>query len=157
MNAGIGFLLVGALVLGLGALAIKATESQAAVNTSSGQGATPQATTNMPVVSGGQTVIGDVTTNQLSSISAAKGWGASEISAWAQLIPLESNGTINDVNPSSGAAGIAQFINGFSEYFKYGGNPGTVVGQLTAMANYIEQRYGTPSAALAFHLAHGWY
>jgi hypothetical protein len=60
-------------------------------------------------------------------------------------------------NPSSGAYGLAQFINGPSEYFQYGGNPNTAVGQLTAMMNYIRQRYGDPNAAWAHEIAHNWY
>ena len=87
----------------------------------------------------------------VQQVAKSHGWGPSEITAWLQLIPLESNGTITDTNPSSGAYSIAQFINGPSEYAKYGGNATSVSGQITAMGNYIAQRYGTPSKALAFH------
>jgi hypothetical protein len=73
------------------------------------------------------------------------------------VIVSESNGTLTDTNPSSNAYGIAQFINGPSEYYTYGGNPNTLVGQLTAMANYIAQRYGNPANAWSFHQAHNWY
>jgi len=73
------------------------------------------------------------------------------VQAWAGLIPLESNGTITDTNSSSGAYGIAQGITGPSWYAAHGGNATTVMGQLTAMANYIASRYGTPAKAFWFH------
>ncbi len=57
--------------------------------------------------------------------------------------------SLTATNPSSGAYGLAQFINGPSEYAQYGGNSTTAVGQITAMLNYIEQRYGNPAAAWA--------
>ena len=60
-------------------------------------------------------------------------------------------------NPSSGAYGVAQFINGPGEYFQYGGNPYTAAGQFTAMFSYIRQRYGTPVSAWAHELGYGWY
>ena len=108
-------------------------------------------------INSGGTVVGDVTYADLQAIGKLHGWSTAEIQAWAQIIPLESNGTITDTNSSSGAYGIAQFINGPSEYATYGGNSTSVMGQLTSMANYIAQRYGTPAAALSFHLANNWY
>jgi len=93
----------------------------------------------------------------VASIAKSKGWGASQITAWLGVIARESGGSLTATNPSSGAYGIAQFINGPSEYAVYGGNSTTVPGQLTAMANYIEQRYGTPANALAHENTFGWY
>lgn len=100
---------------------------------------------------------GQVTPQLLQQVGAPHGWSGQEIADWNQVISMESGGNPHAVNPSSGAAGIAQFINGFSEYFTYGGNPNTVQGQLTAMANYIKQRYGSPSAALAHEQQFHWY
>jgi colicin import membrane protein len=100
---------------------------------------------------------GAVSTSDLQTIGAQHGWTGAQVNDWMHIITLESNGTLTDTNPSSGAYGIAQGITGPSWYYKYGGNPSTVTGQLTAMANYISQRYGTPSNALSFHLAHGSY
>jgi hypothetical protein len=60
-------------------------------------------------------------------------------------------------NPSSGAYGMAQFINGPSEYALYGGNSTTAAGQAVGMVNYIKSRYGTPAAAWAHEQAFGWY
>jgi hypothetical protein len=100
---------------------------------------------------------GLITQADLKAVGAQHGWTGAEIDSWLAVIKLESNGTLTDTNSSSGAYGIAQFIDGSGEYAKYGGNSTTVIGQLTAMANYISQRYGNPSAALYFHLAHNWY
>jgi hypothetical protein len=86
----------------------------------------------------------------------ARGWGGQ----WAQFNALENQEAgwnMNAVNPSSGAAGLAQFINGFGEYYQYGGNPNTGAGQLTAMMAYIAQRYGSPAAAWGHEVAFNWY
>lgn len=69
----------------------------------------------------------------------------------------EAGYSLTAQNPSSGAYGLAQFINGPSEYYQYGGNPYTAAGQLIAMFNYIRQRYGTPAGAWAHEVNYGWY
>jgi colicin import membrane protein len=94
----------------------------------------------------------------LTQVAKQHGWDSAEIAAWDQIIALEdASWSLTAKNPTSPAYGIAQFIQGPSEYATYGGDVGTVVGQLTAMANYIAQRYGTPTAALEYHLTHGSY
>jgi hypothetical protein len=93
----------------------------------------------------------------VNQIAADMGWDGVQANAWLQVIQMESGGSMTAKNPSSGAYGIAQFINGPSEYAQYGGNVNTQQGQLTAMANYIKQRYGTPSAALAHENTYHWY
>ena len=100
---------------------------------------------------------GSVTAGSLSGLASQHGWDASEVAAWLGVIAKESGGRLDAQNPSSNAYGIAQFINGPSEYAQYGGNATTVQGQLTAMANYIQERYGTPSAALAHENEYHWY
>jgi len=115
------------------------------------RGSTLTSASTTPAPAGGSTVVGDVTYGDLQAIAKAHGWTTAQVEAWAKLIPLESNGTISDTNTSSGAYGIAQFINGPSEYATYGGTSTSVMGQLTAMANYIAQRYGNPAKALWFH------
>jgi hypothetical protein len=93
-----------------------------------------------------------------SEIAKRHGWGPSEVAAWEGVERLEDGSfSLTAKNPSSNAYGLAQFINGPSEYATYGGNSTTLVGQLTAMANYIAGRYGTPSAALAFENANHYY
>jgi hypothetical protein len=69
----------------------------------------------------------------------------------------EAGYNIHAVNPTSGAAGMAQFINGFSEYYQWGGNPNTAYGQSVAMVNYIKSRYGDPIAAANHERAYNWY
>lgn len=93
----------------------------------------------------------------VDQISSSMGWDGVQSNAWLQVIQMESGGSLTAKNPSSGAYGIAQFINGPSEYAQYGGNSTTQAGQLTAMANYIKQRYGTPAAALAHENTYHWY
>jgi hypothetical protein len=101
--------------------------------------------------------VGPVTPASLQSLAKARGWDQNEVNSWLRVIQMESGGSTTAQNPKSSAYGIAQFINGPSEYAQYGGDANTQAGQLTAMANYIKQRYGTPSAAVAFHLQHNWY
>jgi hypothetical protein len=69
----------------------------------------------------------------------------------------EAGYSLTAKNPSSGAYGMAQFINGASEYAQYGGNASTAAGQAKAMVAYIAQRYGTPEKAWAHEQSYGWY
>jgi hypothetical protein len=105
----------------------------------------------------GGRVVGQVTSGDLSTLAGAHGWDASQIADWVKVITQESNGDPNATNRSSGAYGIAQGITGPSWYAAHGGDSTTVVGQLTAMANYISQRYGTPAAAWAHEQEFNWY
>ena len=93
----------------------------------------------------------------LQAAAAAKGWTGQQ---WTDLVNVEmreAGFSLTATNASSGAYGMAQFINGPSEYAQYGGNATTAAGQAAAMVNYIAQRYGTPAAAWAHELAYGWY
>jgi hypothetical protein len=94
----------------------------------------------------------------MNQIGARMGWNASQVAAWAGVENREdASGSLTAKNPTSNAYGLAQFINGPGEYAQYGGNATTAAGQLTAMANYIKQRYVTPQAALAHEQQYGWY
>ena len=144
------------LLIGVGALAVYLASSGAFTSTAAPAApapaaAGPQAQPNP----GGGTVVGLVTYGDLRAVRPT--WTDQQISAWANIIRSESNGTLTDTNPSSGAYGIAQGITGPGWYAQHGGSPDTVIGQLTAMANYIQQRYGDPVTAWMFHLAHNWY
>jgi hypothetical protein len=122
-----------------------------------GTGAAPTVTSSSPQPQSGSSP-GTAVTTGVSSIAKSKGWGAAEVAAWLGVIAREdTTGSLTAQNPTSKAYGLAQFIDGPSEYATYGGSSGTVTGQLTAMANYIEQRYGTPAAALAHEQTYGWY
>lgn len=93
----------------------------------------------------------------LKSAAAQKGWTGAEWTALFNVEMREAGFSLTATNPSSGAYGMAQFINGPSEYYQYGGNPNTAAGQAVAMVNYIAQRYGDPIAAWNHELAFGWY
>jgi phage-related protein len=84
-------------------------------------------------------------------------WPASQWPAYNAVEMREAGYSLTATNPTSGAYGLAQFINGPSEYFQYGGSPFTAMGQLVGMFNYIRQRYGTPSAAWGHEVNFGWY
>jgi hypothetical protein len=93
----------------------------------------------------------------MKSMAAARGWTGA---LWNDLYAVEmaeAGFNLTAQNPGSGAYGLAQFINGPSEYAQYGGNVGTAAGQITAMLNYIQQRYGTPAAAWAHEQQYHWY
>lgn len=85
-----------------------------------------------------------------------RGWG-SQWAAFNALEMREAGWNMNARNPSSGAYGMAQFINGPGEYAQYGGNWYTATGQLIAMMNYIAQRYGNPTRAWGHEMSAGWY
>ena len=84
-------------------------------------------------------------------------WPASLFGAFDYVEMREAGYNLTARNPSSGAYGMAQFINGPAEYFQWGGNPFTAGGQLAAMFNYMNSRYGGPAGAAAHERAFNWY
>ena len=105
------------------------------------------------------TVSGTAAQNKavLQQVAASHGWTGAEWDALVYVETREAGFSLTAKNPSSGAYGEAQFINGPSEYAQYGGNSTSAFGQAVAMCNYIKQRYGTPSAAMAHEQNFGWY
>jgi LysM repeat protein len=111
----------------------------------------------------------------LQATAAQFGWTGAEWTALQQLESLEdSSYSATIANPSSGALGMAQALgHGMSgtagslgnEYGGYGltdaeaqrANSGSAQYQALWMCNYIKDTYGTPSAAVQFHLANNWY
>lgn len=84
------------------------------------------------------------------------GWGADELAAWYTLGMKESGWNNNAQNPTSTAYGIGQFLD--STWKGAGGSKTSDPRlQVQYMAQYIKNRYGSPSRALAFHLSHNWY
>lgn len=86
------------------------------------------------------------------SIMWAYGW---RMSQWPYLQALwnrESGWNAYAVNPTSGAAGIPQNINGWAAY-----RPGDYQSQVRWGDAYISGRYGTPSAAWAHEQQFNWY
>jgi hypothetical protein len=93
----------------------------------------------------------------MQSMAASVGWTGAQWSALNSVEMAEAGYNLTAQNPTSNAYGLAQFINGPSEYAAYGGNSTTAAGQITAMLNYIAQRYGNPAAAWQHELDFGWY
>lgn len=93
----------------------------------------------------------------LQSAAAKKGWTGAEWTALYDVEMAEAGFSLTATNPSSGAYGMAQFINGPSEYAQYGGNSTTAAGQAVAMVNYIASRYGDPEAAWLHEQQYHWY
>jgi hypothetical protein len=93
----------------------------------------------------------------MQSMAASIGWTGPQWTALYDVEMAEARIQPERENPSSGAHGLAQFINEPSEYAQYGGNSTTATGQITAMINYIRQRYGTPEGAWAHESAYHWY
>jgi len=100
---------------------------------------------------------GGVIATMMKNMAAAIGWTGT---LWDDLYAVEmreAGFNMTATNPSSDAYGLAQFINGPSEYYAYGGNPTTAIGQVTGMLNYIKERYGSPAGAWSHEVNYGWY
>lgn len=92
-----------------------------------------------------------------ASILASYGWGPGEMTALNTLWEKESNWKTTATNVSSGAYGIVQSLPA-SKMATAGADWQTnYQTQIKWGLNYIKERYGSPSAALAFHLANNWY
>lgn len=100
---------------------------------------------------------GGIIQSLMKNMAAARGWTGSQWNALAAVENREAGWSMTARNPSSGAYGLAQFINGPSEYAQYGGNSTTAMGQITGMLNYIAQRYGNPQNAWNHEVNYGWY
>ncbi|WP_026542233.1 hypothetical protein [Paenarthrobacter nicotinovorans] len=92
-----------------------------------------------------------------ASILGSYGWSAGEMTALNTLWEKESNWKTTATNASSGAYGIVQSLPA-SKMASAGADWQTnYQTQIKWGLNYIKERYGSPSAALAFHLANNWY
>jgi len=83
-------------------------------------------------------------------------WGASEWVAFDNIVRKESNWVATAQNPTSTAFGTMQFLN---STWALVGCTRTVDQdkQIDCGIKYIEQRYGTPSKAIQFHLLNNYY
>jgi hypothetical protein len=87
-------------------------------------------------------------------MAAQYGWNTGpEWDAINAIVMAESGWSDTIKNPTSDASGIAQNISGFGPGYQSGNAPQ----QIAWLFQYIKSRYGTPTAAWQFHLAHGWY
>jgi soluble lytic murein transglycosylase-like protein len=90
-----------------------------------------------------------------AAIAKQHGWSLAD---WNSVIQRESGGDPTARNASSGAFGIGQFLGSTArEYAPFGALSTNPVLQVKAMAKYIADRYGTPTAALAHERRFGWY
>lgn len=108
------------------------------------------------VAAQGGSPAGGNTANQAMGrmMAAAYGWGTgAEWTALNNIVMAESGWSATVTNPTSGAAGIAQKIDGFGAGYESGNAPQ----QIAWLLSYIKGRYGDPVAAWRFHLANGWY
>ena len=137
--------------------------------TATSSSSTGTAGTVTPPASSGSPQQAQVTAAAIK-IAQAKGWSQQELDAWLQIIDHESGFNPQATNSSTTAAyGLGQFFSpapgnpilpraqqlarNFQKYVEYGGNPTTINGQLTGMANYIQRTWGTPQVALSHDLA----
>ena len=86
-------------------------------------------------------------------------WGGGQWPPFNDLVNRESGWDPTAINPSSGAAGLAQALPP-SKYpagaWPYTGKS-SAVKQLQWMIQYIAGRYGTPAGAIDWHNSHNWY
>ena len=94
-------------------------------------------------------------------MAAQHGWSGSEWNALAILWTKESNWRNTAKNPSSGAYGIPQALPHTkmpkAAWPESAGGTSDARTQIEWGLVYIKSRYGSPSAALAFHLRNNWY
>lgn len=83
------------------------------------------------------------------------GWKGHEWDMLKELWTRESQWNNNAQNPTSTAYGIAQFLD--ATWAGFGPKTSDPKKQIEYGVRYIQQRYGTPSAAVAFHDANNWY
>ncbi|BCT74852.1 hypothetical protein SCMU_06940 [Sinomonas cyclohexanicum] len=88
---------------------------------------------------------------------AAFGWGQDQMSALITLWNKESDWTTTATNASSGAYGIAQSLPAGKMATSGADWQTSYKTQIEWGLGYIKDRYGSPAAALAWHLAHNWY
>ncbi|MDR6639718.1 hypothetical protein [Paenarthrobacter nitroguajacolicus] len=92
-----------------------------------------------------------------ASILGSYGWSAGEMTALNTLWEKESGWRTTATNASSGAYGIVQSLPAGKMASAGADWQTNYQTQIKWGLNYIKERYGSPSAALAFHLANNWY
>jgi len=86
-------------------------------------------------------------------VEGARKFGLDHVTALRKLVFKESSLNSHAVNPSSGACGLFQAL----PCSKMKCALGDTECQIKWGLGYIKNRYGTPTEALNFHLAHNWY
>lgn len=96
----------------------------------------------------------------MGCLAARHGWNAGQVADEWAVLWRESRSTPGhlDLTATNGYCyGSGQLNGGPSEYYRYGGNPYTVVGQEMADLNYVAGRYGSPAVAWQHEESYGWY
>ncbi len=136
---------------------IKAPEGTVAEVTAEVVEPTPTPTpTPAPTVAGVSTARFSGNVGAMLRQATTAKWDAAQASAMNTLMGKESGLNPYAVNKSSGACGIPQAYP-CSKLLNVIGSLDNVDGQIQWLLNYVASRYGTPSQALAFHRANGWY
>lgn len=92
----------------------------------------------------------------VKAAAAQKGWTGQQWTDLVALLTRESGFRSNAQNPTSTAYGIFQFLDTTWAGFTYG-KTSDPRQQAIDGVEYITQRYGNPSNALAHENAYGWY
>lgn len=88
--------------------------------------------------------------------AAARGWTGAEWDALFEIVRRESSWNPRAQNPTTTAFGLFQFVD--ATWATVGATKTSDAHlQIVAGLKYVEQRYGTPRQALAFHNRIGWY
>jgi hypothetical protein len=95
----------------------------------------------------------------LAAAFSRSGFPAEWAGALTELVRRESSFNPNAKNPKSTAHGYAQFLNSTRANYekKTGLSYDDPVNQLIMMMQYVQDRYGTPDAALSFWDKNKWY
>lgn len=153
--------------LGLGTWNIQYPKLQASLQNQAETAQAQSTSSNSPTSSGnlgGTGPINGCTANQTSAnqklgqqLAATYGWSTgTEWTALNDIVMSESGWCNVAQNPGSTAYGIGQFLN--TTWSTVGGSKTSAASvQIKLMLAYIKARYGTPSAAWAFHKANNYY
>lgn len=90
---------------------------------------------------------------KVHQIARQRNWSAGD---WLAVIGLESGGNPKAINASSGAEGIGQALGATKQQYPKMVSP-SAVQQVEGMAEYISDRYGTPTKALEHEHNFHWY
>lgn len=111
----------------------------------------------VPVPQGGNTIQNNGNVRgMLLQAAAQAGWTGQQAADLLSLVQRESSFRPDAQNPSSTAYGLFQFLD--STWAGTGvQKTSDPLKQILAGFKYIQDRYGDPSSAMAFHRRNGWY
>lgn len=132
-----------------GNLTVTDTESLGAPATAGTTGSAGNTGADSPSAASNQALAKQLATSMgYSSWTTGQAWDD-----WVSLWNQESGWSITALNDTSGAAGIAQNINGYGAGYE----EGNATSQITWGISYIAGRYGSPVMAWAHEQEDDWY